>query len=94
MEGQVNILPKAWRGMFGASNIYFGADFQRNYQRIKHRFTQKLPEDFLEKEEKNNQTQINRKNYQVFSIEGSDQSGLFEGFFNRKRKYLQHNMTS
>ena len=27
MQGQVNILPKASREIFGASNVYLGADF-------------------------------------------------------------------
>ena len=48
MQRLVNILGQ--QKIFGTSNIYFGADFQRNFQSIKHRFIQKLPENFLEEE--------------------------------------------
>ena len=53
-------------------------DLQRN---IKHRFTQKLWEKFHEEEK----TEI----MEVFSWKS-----LYEGFFNLKGKYLQHNLTS
>ena len=73
MQGQVNILPKAVEKRLELQTftlVLIFIDLHRNYQRT----------SLILEEEKQSNGDFQR-NYQMFSVEGSNKLGLCEGFF-------------